>query len=255
MVEFSLMAESDPRRQTDNRARGDELAVLLSGGLDSAVLLAESCRQHRAVHPLYVRSGLLWEPAEIAHLHDFLEAIQSRSLQPLQVLAWPVADLYGDHWSVSGRGVPDDQSADEAVFLPGRNLFLLAKGLTWCHLHGVPRLALGVLGSNPFPDATAGFFARYQDLMNEALGGSVAIERPFAHLTKTELIRRGRDLPLDRTFSCLQPMAGRHCGRCNKCAERRRAFAEAGVADRTFYAHEPNGVMAPQTPSGSHTNR
>ena len=229
--------------------------MLVSGGLDSAVLLAESSRRHRAVHPLYVRSGLLWEPAELAHLRDFLESTQSPSLRPLQVLEWPVADLYGDHWSVTGRRVPDDQSADEAVFLPGRNLFLLGKAVTWCHLQEVPRLALGVLGSNPFPDATDGFFERYQVLMNEALGGNVAIERPFAHLTKTELIRRGRELPLERTISCLQPVAGRHCGRCNKCAERRRAFAETGVADRTFYAHEPNSVLAPRAPSGSHTSR
>jgi 7-cyano-7-deazaguanine synthase len=55
-------------------------------------------------------------------------------------------------------------------------------------------------------------------------------------LTKTDIIRRGRHLPLGLTFSCIAPVSRRHCGRCNKCAERRRAFVAAGIADPTDYA-------------------
>ena len=54
--------------------------------------------------------------------------------------------------------MPDDKTPDEAVFLPGRNVLLLAKPLVWCHLNKVPELALAPLGSNPFADATAEFF-------------------------------------------------------------------------------------------------
>jgi 7-cyano-7-deazaguanine synthase len=50
------------------------------------------------------------------------------------------------------------------------------------------------------------------------------------------VIRRARELPLEHTFSCIAPIEGRHCGRCNKCAERRRAFAAAGVDDPTEYS-------------------
>ena len=59
--------------------------------------------------------------------------------------------------------------------------------------------------------------------------------RPYASLTKSEVMQRGRDLPLGLTFSCMHPVAGRHCGGCNKCAERRRAFADAGLPDPTEY--------------------
>jgi 7-cyano-7-deazaguanine synthase len=211
------------------------LAVLVSGGLDSAILLGESLRRHAAVQPLYVREGLSWEIVELSHLCRFLEAIRCPALRPLHVLEMPVADLYGSHWSITGRDVPDAQSPDEAVFLPGRNVLFLAKALLWCHLHKVPAVALGVLGSNPFPDATSAFFDTYAHVVNQAVGGHVEVLRPIAGLSKAEVMHRGRELPLALTFSCIRPIGGRHCGQCNKCAERRRAFAAAGMPDATDY--------------------
>ena len=62
------------------------LAVLVSGGLDSAILLGEALRNHAAVHPLYVRNGLSWEAVELQHLHRFLEAVHTGGLRPLTVL-------------------------------------------------------------------------------------------------------------------------------------------------------------------------
>jgi 7-cyano-7-deazaguanine synthase len=224
-----------PEEQRDGRA---PLAVLVSGGLDSAILLGEALRHHRAVHPLYVRNGLHWEEVEREHLGRFLAAVSGPALRPLHVLDEPAADLYGDHWSVTGRGVPEAGSPDEAVFLPGRNVLLLAKALLWCHLHGVAAVALGSLATNPFPDATPAFFAGLSQAVNHAVGGSVEVRVPFAGLGKTAVMRRGRELPLELTFSCIRPVGGRHCGRCNKCHERRQAFADAGLPDRTPYHSE-----------------
>ncbi|MBL8797411.1 MAG: 7-cyano-7-deazaguanine synthase [Planctomycetia bacterium] len=215
------------------------VAVLISGGLDSAILLGEMLREQPSVQPLYVRNGLYWEAVELEHLRRFLAVLARPALRPLHVLDLPVADLYGQHWSITGDAVPDAGTPDEAVFLPGRNVLLLAKSLLWCHLHGVPRLVLGVLGSNPFPDATDDFFAEYQRAVNRAVEGRVEVKRPFAGLHKIEVMQRGRDLPLELSFSCIRPFAGRHCGRCNKCAERRQAFADAGLADPTPYGEAP----------------
>lgn len=212
-----------------------DLAVLVSGGLDSAILLGEAARHHARVYPLYVRGGLYWEAEELRHLSRFLEAVGGPTQRPLVVLDLPVADLYGQHWSLTGKDVPGAASPDEAVFLPGRNVLLLAKALLWCHLRRVPALALGLLGSNPFPDATDAFFGSFPRAVNEAVGGSVHVYRPYAGLNKAQVLRRGQGLPLELTFSCIHPVAGRHCGMCNKCAERRRAFAAAGMTDRTPY--------------------
>lgn len=214
------------------------LAVLVSGGLDSAILLAESLPQFPAVWPLYVQFGLLWEHAELQYLRRFLDAIRTPALRALTLLEMPVGDLYGEHWSLTGRAVPAAGTPDAAVFLPGRNVLLLAKAMLWCHLHGVPTLALAPLESNPFPDATPAFFADYEAIVNQAVDGAVRVVQPYRGLHKEEVLKRGRHLPLQWTFSCIQPQEGRHCGVCNKCAERRQAFPIAGFPDPTDYQRE-----------------
>jgi 7-cyano-7-deazaguanine synthase len=210
--------------------------VLVSGGLDSAVLLAEAVRAYPAVYPLYVRVGSFWEEAEEAHLRRFLAAIAGPALRPLVVLEQPVADLYGPHWSLTGDNVPGPDTPDAAVYLPGRNVLLLAKPLLWCLLNGVPELATAPLGSNPFPDATPEFYDTFAAAVGRAVGGSVRVLRPYADLSKTDVLRRAAGLPLGETFSCIRPVGGRHCGRCNKCAERQTGFAAAGMTDPTVYA-------------------
>jgi 7-cyano-7-deazaguanine synthase len=214
---------------------GAALAVLVSGGLDSAILLAEACRRHPVVHPIYVRFGLSWEDVELAHLRRFVAALAPPGPAALVVLDMPVADLYGGHWSITGANVPGADTPDEAVFLPGRNVLLLAKAILWCHLHGVSGVALAPLESNPFPDATPGFFRAYQNVVNQAVGGRVAVYQPYRGIHKVEVLRRGQGLPLEWTFSCIRPRQGRHCGECNKCAERQKAFVEAGLPDPTPY--------------------
>jgi 7-cyano-7-deazaguanine synthase len=212
------------------------MAVLVSGGLDSAVLLGTAARRHPAVYPLYVRSGLAWEPAEREHLDRFVAALAEPTVRPLVTLELPVADLYGEHWSLTGRNVPGAESPDAAVYLPGRNVLLLSKALLWCHLHDVPTLALATLERNPFPDATPAFFRAFTEAVNQAVGGRVEVVTPYAGRSKAEVIRRGCELPLRHTLSCLRPVGGKHCGRCNKCAERRAAFAAAAVPDPTEYS-------------------
>jgi 7-cyano-7-deazaguanine synthase len=212
------------------------VAVLTSGGLDSAILVAQLAHESERVVPLYVRFGLVWEDAEYDHLARFLAALPPPRPDEAVVLATPVADVYGSHWSVTGRDVPDDATPDEAVYLPGRNLLLLAKASVWCALNDVGTIALGTLAANPFPDADAEFFAGFSALASRALGTDIRVVTPFAGRTKSEVLEAGRGLPLELTFSCIDPKRGRHCGRCNKCAERQKAFTELGLADRTEYA-------------------
>src|SRR5689334_17041025 len=88
-------------------------AVLVSGGLDSAILLAELSTTDAIVFPLFIQSGLRWEVAELHHLRRFLNAIAKPAVQPLQLLEMPVMDLYGNHWSMLGKDVPDAASPDE----------------------------------------------------------------------------------------------------------------------------------------------
>jgi 7-cyano-7-deazaguanine synthase len=189
------------------------------------------------VQPLYIRLGLAWEATEEAHLRRFLSTLPANSKpRPLIVLDLPVADVYGAHWSVSGADVPDDTTPDSAVYLPGRNLLLLAKSTVWCALNGVESIALGTLKGNPFADSGPEFLSLFGSLVRLGLDRPLEVLTPLAGLSKAQVLELGRDVALEHTFSCIAPVADRHCGRCNKCAERQKGFAESGIEDRTLYA-------------------
>jgi len=214
-------------------------AVLLSGGLDSAVLLADELTRTDTVWPIHVRAGLAWEPAEakaIAHL--LAHAPFAGRAQPLTPLTVDMRDVYpATHWAVVGAAPGYDQP-DEDVYLDGRNIILTAKAAVLAARLGVSRLVLGPLAGNPFPDATREFFDTMSRAMSLGLARSVEIAAPFRALHKADVIRLGASLgvPLEKTMSCMSPDGDRHCGACNKCRERQEAFAEAGVPDPTDYA-------------------
>ncbi len=209
------------------------VCALVSGGLDSCVMLAHLAARHRKVYPVFIHKGLVWESAELRHLKQFLRAAKIRRVQPLTILELPVRDLYGNHWSTTGRDAPDARTPDEAVYLPGRNLLLLSKAAVYCAQHRVGVIAIGSLGHNPFPDATPKFFREFSSAASEALNFRIKVIAPFRTFSKERVVRLGArlNLPLHLSFSCIAPKRGRPCGRCNKCAERQKALRRTGIAD------------------------
>ena len=225
----------------------DDTAVLFSAGLDSAVLLADLSARTR-VHPLHVSAGLAWERAELSCAEGLLAHDLYARVAPLQRLRFTMEDIYpATHWAMAGTP-PAYDTPDEEVYLPGRNLVLLAKAGTWCARHRVSRVVLGPLSGNPFPDARPEFFEAMAAALSLGLAWPVEIAAPYRELDKADVVRRGRDLgvPFEWTLSCMNPRARpdapagspalAHCGACSKCRERREAFAAAGVADPTTYA-------------------
>ena len=215
-------------------------AVLLSAGLDSAVLAASEARTSH-VQPIYVSTGLAWEREELAALDRLLATPPLTALAPLARLTFTVHDLYpASHWALRGEP-PAFDTPDEDVYLTGRNVILLTKAAIYCAEHDIERIALGPLAGNPFPDATPEFFTAMARALSLGLAHDIAIDAPFAHLDKSDVIKIGAELgvSLELTLSCMNPRNGMHCGRCSKCRERRDAFNEAGVEDRTPYAVQP----------------
>jgi len=212
------------------------IGVLASGGLDSSILIGHLLEQRRRVQPFYIRTGLLWQAEELPALERFLVAVATNDLAPLVVLDLPLADLYDGHWSLTGREIPAADSPDEAVFLPGRNALLIVKAAVWCQLHAIDELAMAPLGTSPFGDASSEFFRDFEAAINRGGERRVRLSRPFGEMNKRQVMALGRGMPLELAFSCISPVNHLHCGRCNKCAERRAAFAEAEMNDRTVYA-------------------
>ncbi|MBS0208838.1 MAG: 7-cyano-7-deazaguanine synthase [Planctomycetes bacterium] len=218
----------------------EPVGVLVSGGLDSAILLAWLREQGRQVQPFYIQSQLHWQMAERAALTQFLAALPNERVLPIVELEQPLADLYNGHWSLTGRDIPGVTSPDEAVFLPGRNALLMLKAALWCQLHGVDQLALATLATNPFADARDEFFASLQACLNWSHSRPVELVRPFARFDKRRVMELGEGFPLELTFSCIAPVGQLHCGACNKCAERQAAFRLVARPDRTRYASQPS---------------
>jgi 7-cyano-7-deazaguanine synthase len=216
-------------------------AVLLSAGLDSAVLAAAEARDWH-VHPVYVSTGLAWETGELIALERLLAVPPfSGCLAPLTRLAFTVHDLYPPtHWALRGEP-PAFDTPDEHVYLTGRNVVLLSKAAIYCAQHRIGRIALGPLAGNPFPDATPQFFGAMANALSLGLAHPLEVAAPFMTMEKADVIRLGVELgvPLELTLSCMNPRDGRHCGQCSKCRERRDAFAEVGLEDPTIYAVAP----------------
>ena len=222
-------------------------AVLFSGGLDSAVLLAEEAALGD-VQPIYVSAGLAWEAAERAFVSALLAETPAGRIRPLASLTVDMRDVYrSTHWSVEGRP-PAYHTPDEDVYLPGRNIILLGKAGVYCAAAGIDRLAIGTLAHNPFPDATPEFRSAMARALSLGLAHALRIDAPFAHVGKAEVISRGVALgvPFELTLSCMnpvvsdRPLRARHCGACSKCRERHDAFVEAGVVDPTAYVDQRN---------------
>lgn len=190
------------------------------------------------VHPLYVSSGLVWEDAEREVLTRALAAFPDPArLAPLRSLDASVRDVYPPaHWSLNGTP-PGYDTPDKDVYLVGRNVVLLGKAGLYCALNDVPRICLGPLAGNPFPDATPAFFDAMARALSLGLAHEITIDAPYRTWKKVDVIRRGQEIgaPMALTLSCMSPAGALHCGACSKCRERHDAFLEAIGDDPTTY--------------------
>ncbi len=219
---------------SERAPRKSRVAALVSG-LDSCIMTGLLAGAYAEVTPLFVRAGLRWEDAELAALGRFFSALDSPAVRPIVELKLDVGGLYGSHWSVGGSEVPDAQQPDEAWYLPGRNLLLLGAAALYGGVNETPNLAIGLLASNPFPDATPEFLRSLERTAGLAMDTSFRVLTPLGDMHKADVVRAGAGMPVAEALSCASPVDGRHCGVCGKCGERRRGFIDAGVQDPTDY--------------------
>jgi 7-cyano-7-deazaguanine synthase len=226
---------------TNGKKNAQPAAVLFSAGLDSAVMLAQAAAGGPA-YPIYVRAGLAWEAEESAAASRLLASPPfAGSVEPVVTLTVDMRDVYPPHhWAVKGEA-PGFDTPDEDVYIDGRNIVLLAKASVHAARARLPRMLLGPLSGNPFPDATPEFFDAMARALSLGLDSPIRIETPLVTMNKAEVITLGAALgvPLELTLSCMQPRDGLHCGRCSKCRERRDGFLDAGIADPTRYRERP----------------
>jgi len=220
--------------------------VLLSGGLDSATVLALCRAEGKACHALSFRYGQRHaiELAAAARVAASLGAASHR------VAAIDVACLAGSALT-GGGAVPKGRSEHEighgipATYVPARNTLFVAHAIALAEATGATEIALGInaLDYSGYPDCRPEWLSAMQEVARLGTKAGVAGEpvkllAPLLAMSKAEIIRQGTALRVDYslTLSCYDPADdGRACGACDACVLRRRGFEEAGVPDPTRY--------------------
>jgi 7-cyano-7-deazaguanine synthase len=216
--------------------------VLLSGGMDSAVVLAIAREQGFEAHALSVRYGQ-------RHTSELDAAVRLATLQG----AAQHKTVHVDLRAFGGSALTDDIDVPEAggagipvTYVPARNTIMLSLALGWAEVLGANDLFCGVnaVDYSGYPDCRPGFIDAFERLANVATkagveGAGLRVRAPLLHMGKADIVREGLRLGVDfsATVSCYRADAeGRACGHCDACRLRAEGFAAAGVEDPTRYA-------------------
>ena len=219
--------------------------ILLSGGLDSATVLAIAREAGYACHALSLDYGQRHtaELAAAARVARSLGAVEHR------VMRLGLGDIGGSALTDASIAVPESPTEGIPVtYVPARNTVMLALALAWAEVLGARDLFIGVnaVDYSGYPDCRPAFIEAFERMANLATksgveGAQLRIHAPLQTLSKADIIRQGTALGVDyaQTVSCYQADAeGLACGRCDSCRLRREGFRAAGIPDPTRYAQE-----------------
>jgi 7-cyano-7-deazaguanine synthase len=216
--------------------------ILLSGGLDSATVLAMAASSGLECHALSVSYGQRHQ-AELNAAARVAHALGAREHRIMHVDLGRIGgsaltDKSIDVPAAGGEGIP-------VTYVPARNTIMLSLGLAWAEVLDAREIHVGVnaVDYSGYPDCRPEFIAAFQNLANVATragveGRAPAVLAPLINMSKADIIRAGARLGVDYslTVSCYQADArGQACGACDSCHLRREGFAAAGVADPTRY--------------------
>jgi 7-cyano-7-deazaguanine synthase len=218
--------------------------ILLSGGLDSATVLAMAKSEGRVCHALSITYGQR-HGVELEAARRVAEAIgvEEHDVHALDLRVFGASALTSDiavpKDAVGAPGIP-------VTYVPARNTIFLSLAVGFAEAREAAEIWIGVnaLDYSGYPDCRPEFIDAFQEVILK--GTRSGIERgeprlvaPLLHMTKAEIIRRGIELGVDYsiTHSCYDPdRSGAACGHCDSCLLRRKGFEEAGVPDPTRYA-------------------
>ncbi|CUT17796.1 MULTISPECIES: 7-cyano-7-deazaguanine synthase QueC [Candidatus Ichthyocystis] len=225
----------------DNSRRG---VVLVSGGMDSAVLIAHLANQGYELYAISFEYGQrsCYETVlarELCHTYGVLRHWVQRIDFP-----WGGSSLIDKSKDIPQRLPSSDEVHN--TYVPGRNTIFLSFALSCAEVVGASKVFIGAneLDYSNYPDCRKNYFDAYNNLVTQAVPRavgfhSISIEAPFVNFSKSDIVVLGYSLCVDfsRTLSCYQAIDNvLACGCCSACLFRRRAFVVSGVPDTTLYA-------------------
>jgi 7-cyano-7-deazaguanine synthase len=216
--------------------------VLLSGGLDSATVLAMARAAGLECYALSVSYGQRHQ-AELSAAARIAHALGAREHRIMHVNLGRIGGSALTDISIEvpvepGEGIP-------VTYVPARNTIMLSLALAWAEVLGASEIHVGVnaVDYSGYPDCRPEFVAAFEQLARLATkagveGAKLNVRAPLIHLSKAQIVREGTRLGVDyaQTVSCYQADAeGRACGLCDSCRLRREGFVSAGIPDPTRY--------------------
>jgi 7-cyano-7-deazaguanine synthase len=220
----------------------ERAVILLSGGLDSATVLALARAAGLECYALSVSYGQRHQ-AELNAAARIAHALGAREHRIMHVNLGRIGGSALTDKSIDvplepGRGIP-------VTYVPARNTIMLSLALAWAEVLQATEIHIGVnaVDYSGYPDCRPEFVAAFAALARLATkagveGGALAVRAPLIDLSKAQIVREGVRLGVDYslTVSCYQADArGRACGRCDSCRLRREGFVSAGIPDPTRY--------------------
>ncbi|MFL2876885.1 MAG: 7-cyano-7-deazaguanine synthase QueC [Pontiellaceae bacterium] len=225
---------------------GRKAVVLLSGGLDSATVLAMAEADGFSLYAM----SFLYGQRHAVELDCARALAANSSVIEHREVEIDLSSLGGSALTTD-TSVPKHDSVDElpneipSTYVPARNTIFLSYALAWAEVLEATDIFIGVnaLDYSGYPDCRPEYIAAFEEMANLAtaagVGGSrLVIHTPLIHLTKAEIIKRGLSLGIDysKTTSCYDPAPGGvACGHCDSCLLRLKGFSEAGVVDPRPY--------------------
>jgi len=224
-------------------AADSRAVVLVSGGLDSATVLAMAVDQGHECHALSFDYG----QRHRRELEAAAEVAQSLGAHQHRIATLDIGWMGGSALTDQSIEIPQQaQSGIPVTYVPARNTIFLSVALGWAEVLGATDIFIGAnaVDYSGYPDCRPEFIQAFQVLANLATqagveGEGFRIQAPLVNLTKADIIRVGTDLGVDfsKTVSCYAlDEKGAACGSCDSCRLRAEGFRAAGIPDPTKYA-------------------
>jgi len=221
--------------------------ALCSGGMDSLVMSA-FCTRESDICLLHVNYGQRTEAKELSCFHAIAEYLAVPYPRRLAVDISHLRKIGGSALTDERIALPEADLRREGVpatYVPFRNAHLVAIAVSWAEVIGAKNIYIGAVAadSSGYPDCRPQFYEAMNMAIREGTkaGSGIVVKAPFIGLLKKDIVLMGKSMgvPFERSWSCYRE-GEKACGRCDSCALRLRAFAEAGVDDPLPYETRPD---------------
>ena len=216
------------------RKQKPKCVVVLSGGPDSAVVAYWAKKEGFELYPITFNYGQI----AVKETNSAEKISESLGTKTKIVDLSALKNVFGDVTSLCNSDIPLTAEFSQPIIVPFRNAIFLSVAVSYAVSVGAAKIFYGAHGSDePFyPDCRREFYEAFEKAAKLGTGENISIQAPFTGKRKSEVIEEGVKLgvPFELTWSCYREDA-KHCGKCESCVNRKKAFKEAGIADRTKY--------------------